>query len=84
METVETLVHSSKCIVAGGEYEIHVYTRLDGLHIAKTILGPNDVVINDAPSLQEVLDKHRQLLTLAIDSRLILRDFQDGRSRRIN
>lgn len=84
METKEVLVHSSKLEICGDEYEVHVYTRRDGLHFAKTILAPNDVVINDAPSLHEVLEKHRQLLPLAIDSRLILRDFQAGRSRHIN
>lgn len=84
MDTEEKLVHRDKLDVAGRDYEVLVYTRLDGRHIAKTVLGPNDVVINDGVSLQEVLDKHRRLLPLALDSRTILGDFKQGRSSRVN
>lgn len=84
MENTELLVHTTTLEVAGGEYEVRIYTRNDGSHVAKTCLGPQDVIINDGFSLHEALDKHRKLLPLAIDSRLILRDFQNGRALHVN
>lgn len=70
------LVH--KCIfhVAGQDYEIAVYTRPDGTHVATTAFSPHDVIINDGLSLDEALAKHRRLLPLAINSRQILREFR--------
>lgn len=74
----EELVH--KCILPVGaeEYEVLVYSRPDGLHVAKTVLADDDVIINDGPTLDSALEKHRNLLPLAINSRKL---FVDGRKR---
>jgi len=69
------LVHKSLFHVDGQDYEIAVFTRPDGTHVAKTEFSPVDVVVNDGLSLDEVLAKHRRLLPLAVNSRLILREF---------
>ena len=69
-----TLVHKSLFHVAGQDYEIVVFTRPDGTHVAKTAFSPVDVIVNDGLSLDEVLAKHRRLLPLAINSRQILRE----------
>ncbi|HAD03845.1 MAG: hypothetical protein A2091_04465 [Desulfuromonadales bacterium GWD2_61_12] len=72
----EMLVHTCRIDVAGSEYEVLVYSRLDGIHIAKTYLSPSDVIINDGPSLADALARHTQLLPLALDSRRMLRDYR--------
>lgn len=69
MEEFEILVHQRVIEVAGQSYEVSVYTRNDGLHFAKTIFTPEDIVINDGLSLDHALEKHLNLLPLAIDSR---------------
>jgi hypothetical protein len=69
MEQTELLVHQSQLEIAGHSYEVRVYARNDGLHFAKTTFSPQDVVINDGLSLAHVLEKHRNLLPLAIASR---------------
>ncbi|MDZ4184265.1 MAG: hypothetical protein U1D97_04705 [Desulfuromonadales bacterium] len=69
MEKTELLVHQSQMEIAGHHYEVCVYARNDGLHFAKTTLSPQDIVINDGLSLAHVLEKHRNLLPLAIASR---------------
>ena len=71
---METLVHTVSCAIADTEYEVLVFRRPDGSHVAKTFFTPNDVIINDGLSLDEVLDKHQRLLPLAVNSREILRD----------
>lgn len=75
----EVLVH--KCLIPVGarEYEILIYSRPDGSHVAKTVLGSDDVIINDGTTLDDTLEKHRDLLPLAINSRQI---FTDGRKDR--
>jgi len=70
----EILVYKSVFHVAGRDYEVAVYTRPDGAHVAKTTFSPVDVIVNDGRSLEEVLDKHRRLLPLAVNSRQILRE----------
>jgi hypothetical protein len=67
-----TPVHTSIIEIAGREYEIVVYSRPDGSHVARTAFGPNDVILNDGLTLDEVLVKHRNLLPLAINSRHLL------------
>lgn len=74
MELPEILVHQSVLEISGKEYEVSVYARDDGRHIAKTAFGPGDIVINDGISLAHALEKHSRLLPLAVDSRSILRD----------
>lgn len=66
---LETLVCRTSTNVEGFEYEILVYRRPDGFHLAKTYYSPNDVIINDGWVVEDVLERHRQLLPLAIVSR---------------
>jgi len=69
--SLEQLVHRCDMDVAGTAYEVLVYIRNDGRHIAKTCFSSEDIIINDADSLADVLKKHRQLLPLAVNSREI-------------
>lgn len=71
-----TLIQTVHFDVAGRQYEVAVYVRPDGLHSARTIFAPGDIIVNDGPSLEEVLSLHRRLLPLAIDSRLLLRELR--------
>ena len=68
MENIQ-LVHQLMCDFAGDEYLIEVFSRPDGSHFARTIFSPQDVIISDGVSLEEVLLKHQDLLPLAIHSR---------------
>jgi hypothetical protein len=72
----EILVHKAIFHIAGLDYEVVVYTRPDGAHVAKTAFSPVDVIVNDGCSLEEVLAKHRRVLPLAIGSRQILRELE--------
>ncbi len=65
----EILVHKCDIPVGGDRYEILVYSRPDGSHVAKTILDTYDVIINDGDTLDEALKRHTDLLPLAINSR---------------
>ena len=67
----ETLVHKCDVPVGSDQYEILVYSRPDGSHVAKTVLDTYDVIINDGTSIDEVLKKQTELLPLAINSRLL-------------
>lgn len=66
---METLVHKCQLPVGSVEYEVQVFKRPDGRHIAKTILDDADVIINDGPTLESALDRHAAVLPLAINSR---------------
>lgn len=79
MEQSEMLVHQSDEEIGGHRYEVCVYARNDGLHFAKTIFSPHDIVINDGLTLEHALEKHRKLLPLAIISRQ-MRLEQQGRN----
>ncbi|NIQ96986.1 MAG: hypothetical protein GWO11_09230 [Desulfuromonadales bacterium] len=79
MSNEDTLVHECQMEIAGSRYEIHVFLQADGRHVAKTVLASDDVLINDGPSLEEVLAKHRNLLPLAIDSRAMLQSYLSSR-----
>ncbi len=70
------LIHTAELKIAGRPYEVAVYLRSDGSHLARTIFAPGDVIIHDGLSLEEVLAKHQRLLPLAIDSRQILSDLR--------
>ncbi|PLX76146.1 MAG: hypothetical protein C0615_07170 [Desulfuromonas sp.] len=74
----ETLVHQCRLPIGADEYEILVFSRPDGSHIAKTVIDVDDVIINNGMSLNEALEKHRQVLPLAINSRHL---FAEGRRR---
>lgn len=70
----EILVHKTVQNIAGQDYEVDVYARPDGSHVAKTSFSPVDVIVNDGRSLEDVLERHRRVLPLAINSRQILRE----------
>lgn len=72
----EKLVHKSTFNFSGRDYEVLVFRRPDGSHMAKTFFTPRDVIINDGPSLDCVLSKHQRLLPLAVNSRHILEEFR--------
>jgi hypothetical protein len=75
MET-EILIHKCRFSVAGQDYEVLVYSRPDGSHVAKTFFTSQDVIINDGPSFDDVLSKHQRLLPLAVNSRLLLKELR--------
>ncbi len=56
-------------------YLVHVYRCLQAhmrcSHMAKTTLGPDDDIIIDGASVEDVLSKQQAILPLAILSRLI-------------
>jgi hypothetical protein len=66
---METLVHKCQIPIGTVEYEVQVYSRPDGRHVAKTILDEADIVINDGPTLEAALRRHAEVLPLAINSR---------------
>ena len=65
------LVHQMTCHFEGEKYLIEVFLRPDGSHFARTVFSPQDVIISDGVSLEEVLGKHQNLLPLAVHSRQI-------------
>ena len=69
----ERLVHEGDIEFQGVRYEIRVFCANDGRHYAKTRFSETDVIINDGPTLSDVLSKHASLLPLAISSRELLR-----------
>ena len=73
----EILVHKCNVPVGADRYEILVYSRPDGSHVAKTVLDTYDVIINDGHTLDDALKKQTEFLPLAINSRqLFLRSRQ--------
>jgi hypothetical protein len=63
------MVHQRLCDFEGEQYLIEVFLRPDGGHFARTVFSPQDVIISDGVSLEEVLLKHQDLLPLAVHSR---------------
>jgi hypothetical protein len=61
----------------GQSYPIRVYRHTSGKarcsHVAETALGPDDYVISDGSSVEEVLHKQQTILPLAILSRAIVK-----------
>lgn len=76
--TGETLVHRAEVVLNGNRYEILVYCRDDGRHFAKTRFGENDIIINDGQSLEAALEKHENLLPLAIICRNAISHVKNG------
>ena len=64
----------------GQSYPIRVYRYPSGKarcsHVAETALGPDDYVISDGSSVEEVLHKQQTILPLAILSRAIAKGNQ--------
>lgn len=67
--TGETIVHKTELEIQGENFEIFVYCREDGRHVAKTFFDENDIIINDGQSLEEALEKHVKVLPLAVTCR---------------
>lgn len=76
--SVEMLVHRKEVELNGDRYEILVYCRDDGRFFARTSFGENDIIIHDGPSLESVLAKHEQVLSLAVSSRDVLQIVKPG------
>ncbi|HEY3306992.1 MAG TPA: hypothetical protein VGJ93_00925 [Desulfuromonadaceae bacterium] len=68
------LVHKDHVIHEGKAYQILVYKSTSGRLFAETPLGIDDIIINDGASLEDVLEKHNNILPLAITSRKIRKD----------
>jgi hypothetical protein len=66
-----TLVHQVQIELEGDRYHVQVYCREDGRHFAKTHLGGEDIIINDGMTLDEVLERHTELLPLAVSTRKV-------------
>lgn len=67
------LVHEGHLDHEGQTYQVLVYKRKCGRLFAETTLGIDDIIINDGASLEDVLERHHNLLPLAITSRKIRR-----------
>ena len=76
MEIEGQLLFSEHFLWDGKCYLVHVYRRPQcngrGSHMATTTLGPGDSVISDGMTPEEVLQKHRTILPVAILSRSLL------------
>ncbi|HEU0265565.1 MAG TPA: hypothetical protein VFR01_07570 [Geobacterales bacterium] len=73
MDEKGELVFSTTFSFEDSQYEVCVFCRDDGHHLAETSFDANDVIINDGASLQEALDRHLALLPVAISTRRIMR-----------
>jgi len=65
------LVYKNVLQVLGESLEVLVYAREDGRHFALTSFAPGDHIINDGSTRQEALEKHCNLLPLALHFRRI-------------
>lgn len=74
--TEQKLLLSEPFCWEGKIYLVQVYWHPNGKpccsHVAKTALGPDDYVISDGRSVEEVLHKQHTILPLAILSRSIV------------
>lgn len=66
---IEELVHKSSFDFSDQSYMICIYRRAGEGYVAKTIFGPEDMIINDGTDIKSLLERHRRLLPLAIISR---------------
>ena len=73
----EYIVHKTELEIQGDRFEILVYSREDGRHVAKTFFGENDIIINDGQSLEEALEKHVKVLPLAVNCRHLRQQGKD-------
>ena len=71
-----TLMHVAELEIGGTSYPMSVYCRKDGRYFALTRLTGKDIIISDGCSPEAALARHREALPLAVDSRMILREFQ--------
>lgn len=67
------LVHKYHQTVEGQIYQVLIYSSASGRLYAETPLGIDDIIITDGASMSDVLNKHNDLLPLAITSRKIRR-----------
>lgn len=71
----ETPLHSSNLEVNGEVFNIKVFCGNAGRYFAKTCLSEGDVIITDGGSVPEALQKHEDLLPLAISTRELTQSY---------
>ena len=64
------IVHETELSVAEKIYRVQVFSRDSGKCYSLTKLGENDVIIIDGTSIDDVLERHRFSLPLAINCRI--------------
>lgn len=74
--TDHTLVYQTDVMIQGGRYNIQVFSRDDGRHFAQTHFDDSDIIISDGASVEDVLEKHRKLIPLAVTSRRIMSELR--------
>ncbi|GAW68913.1 hypothetical protein GPEL0_01f5470 [Geoanaerobacter pelophilus] len=71
----EMLLHSTELEVNGETFSINIFCSAAGRFFAKTCLGEDDYIITDGSSLPETLQKHENLLPLAIGTRELTQSY---------
>lgn len=72
----EIEVHIDHMTIGDSHYEIKIFARPDGSHVARTLIARGDLLVNDGLTVTEALSKQKALLPLAIDSRRIVQEFR--------
>lgn len=68
MEEVR-LIRTLSMQVEDYECRVEVFCRPNGTHFARTAFSPDDVIINESETCEEVVRRHCALLPLAVSSR---------------
>ena len=79
----EMLLHSSEMEVNGEVFNIKIFCSAAGRFFAKTCLGEGDVIITDGPSVPEALQRHENLLPLAVGTRELTQSYLGTRRPRV-
>jgi serine/threonine protein kinase HipA of HipAB toxin-antitoxin module len=66
----ENIVHVTELNVSGKSYSVQVFSRDNGKFYSFTQLGESDVIIIDGTSIEDVLERCRFSLPLAINCRI--------------
>jgi hypothetical protein len=69
----ETLVYRKEIELNGERYEILVYCCENGRYFARTSFNENDIIVHDGQSIEEALEKHEKVFSIAITCRDILK-----------
>lgn len=72
----EIEVHVDHMTIGESHYEIRIFARPDGSHIARTQIAHGDLLVNNGTTVTEALSRQKALLPLAIDSRRIVQEFR--------
>lgn len=68
--TEENIIHETELNVSGKNYSVQVFSGASGKYYSQTRLGESDVIIIDGISVEDVLERHRFSLPIAIDCRI--------------